>query len=301
MIYDVIIIGAGTAGMTAALNALRNGKTVLVLEKETVGGQISLSPRVENFPTITAISGAELSDRLFEQIMHHGADFELERSPDLKRTATSSPFLPTTVRTKGNRHHRNRRKRKTYRRPRRRRTYRSRRVLLRAVRRSVLQGRRSRAHRRRQYRFAIRAVFDELLQKVHVCTLFDRFFADKAHVDNLMTKDNVAIYHNLSLKEFLSDGGELSGLVFENTVDKSEFRLPVKAVFIAIGQIPDNSAFKDFVDIDKNGYIVAGEDGTTGTDGLFVAGDCRTKHIRQLATAAADGAIAATNASIYLK
>lgn len=88
-------------------------------------------------------------------------------------------------------------------------------------------------------------------KKVHVCTLFDRFFADKAHVDNLMTKDNVAIYHNLSLKEFLSDGGELSGLVFENTVDKSEFRLPVKAVFIAIGQIPDNSAFKDFVDIDK--------------------------------------------------
>ncbi|UKI14775.1 MAG: FAD-dependent oxidoreductase [Clostridiales bacterium] len=79
MIYDVIIIGAGTAGMTAALNALRNGKTVLVLEKETVGGQISLSPRVENFPTITAISGAELSDRLFEQIMHHGADFELEK------------------------------------------------------------------------------------------------------------------------------------------------------------------------------------------------------------------------------
>ena len=138
-------------------------------------------------------------------------------------------------------------------------------------------------------------------KKVHVCTLFDRFFADKAHVDNLMTKDNVAIYHNLSLKEFLSDGGELSGLVFENTVDKSEFRLPVKAVFIAIGQIPDNSAFKDFVDIDKNGYIVAGEDGTTGTDGLFVAGDCRTKRIRQLATAAADGAIAATNASIYLK
>ena len=85
MIYDVIIIGAGTAGMTAALNALRNGKTVLVLEKETVGGQISLSPRVENFPTITAISGAELSDRLFEQIMHHGADFELEKVTGLKK------------------------------------------------------------------------------------------------------------------------------------------------------------------------------------------------------------------------
>lgn len=139
-------------------------------------------------------------------------------------------------------------------------------------------------------------------KKVHVCTLFDRFFADKAHVDNLMTKDNVAIYHNLSLKEFLSDGGELSGLVFENTVDKSEFRLPVKAVFIAIGQIPDNSAFKDFVDIDKNGYIVAGEDGTTRTDGFVRRRATAVPNVSvQLATAAADGAIAATNASIYLK
>ena len=138
-------------------------------------------------------------------------------------------------------------------------------------------------------------------KKVHVCTLFDRFFADKAHVDNLMTKDNVAVYHNLSLREFLSENGELTGLVFENTTDKSEFRLPVKAVFIAIGQVPDNKAFANLCDIDKNGYVIAGDDGKTRTDGLFVAGDCRTKSVRQLATAAADGAIAATNASLYLK
>ena len=302
MIYDVIIIGAGTAGMTAALNALRNGKTVLVLEKETVGGQISLSPRVENFPTITAISGAELSDRLFEQIMHHGADFELEKVTGLKKDGDVFTVLTDYGAHEGKS------------------------VIIAtgaSARHIGVPGEDELIGHGVSYCALCDGAFykDEEValigdantalqyalfltnycKKVHVCTLFERFFADKAHVDNLMTKDNVAIYHNLSLKEFLSDGGELSGLVFENTVDKSEFRLPVKAVFIAIGQIPDNSAFKDFVDIDKNGYIVAGEDGTTGTDGLFVAGDCRTKHIRQLATAAADGAIAATNASIYLK
>lgn len=302
MIYDVIIIGAGTAGMTAALNALRNGKTVLVLEKETVGGQISLSPRVENFPTITAISGAELSDRLFEQIMHHGADFELEKVIGLKKDGDVFTVLTDYGAHEGKS------------------------VIIAtgaSARHIGVPGEDELIGHGVSYCALCDGAFykDEEValigdantalqyalfltnycKKVHVCTLFDRFFADKAHVDNLMTKDNVAIYHNLSLKEFLSGGGELSGLIFENTVDKSEFRLPVKAVFIAIGQIPDNSAFKDFVDIDKNGYIVAGEDGTTKTDGLFVAGDCRTKRIRQLATAAADGAIAATNASIYLK
>ena len=164
MIYDVIIIGAGTAGMTAALNALRNGKTVLVLEKETVGGQISLSPRVENFPTITAISGAELSERLFEQIMHHGADFELEKVTGLKKDGDVFTVLTDYGAHEGK-------------------------SVIIATGASarhigvpgedelighgvsycalcdVLQGRRGRAHRRRQYRFAIRAVFDELLQK----------------------------------------------------------------------------------------------------------------------------------------
>ena len=264
MIYDVIIIGAGTAGMTAALNALRNGKTVLVLEKENVGGQISLSPRVENFPTITAISGAELSDRLFEQSMHHGADFELEKVTGLKKDGDVFTVLTDYGAHEGKS------------------------VIIAtgaSARHIGVPGEDELIGHGVSYCALCDGAFykDEEValigdantalqyalfltnycKKVHVCTLFDRFFADKAHVDNLMTKDNVAIYHNLSLKEFLSGGGELSGLVFENTVDKSEFRLPVKAVFIAIGQIPDNSAFKDFVDIDKNGYIVAGEDGTT--------------------------------------
>lgn len=302
MIYDVIIVGAGTAGMTAALNALRNGKSVLVLEKETVGGQISLSPRVENFPTIMEISGAELSDRLFEQIMFHGADFELEKVTGLKKDGEIFSVFTDYG------------------------THEGRAVIIAtgaSARHIGVDGEDELIGHGVSYCALCDGAFykDEEValigdantalqyalfltnycKRVHVCTLFDRFFADKAHVDSLLKKDNVAVYHNLSLKKFLQDDGELSGLVFENTVDKTEFNLPVKAVFIAIGQIPDNSAFSDYVDIDKNGYIIAGDDGKTKTDGLFVAGDCRTKHIRQLATAAADGAITATNASIYLK
>ena len=298
----MIVIGAGTAGMTAALNALRNGKTVLVLEKETVGGQISFSPRVENFPTIMAISGAELSDRLFEQIMSHGADFELEKVTGVEKNGDIF-----TVTTEYGAHE-------------------GRTVIIAtgaSPRRIGVEGENELVGHGVSYCALCDGAFykDEEValigdastalqyalfltgycKKVHVCTLFDRFFADKAHVDNLMTKDNVAVYHNLSLREFLSENGELTGLVFENTTDKSEFRLPVKAVFIAIGQVPDNKAFANLCDIDKNGYVIAGDDGKTRTDGLFVAGDCRTKSVRQLATAAADGAIAATNASLYLK
>ncbi len=298
----MIVIGAGTAGMTAALNALRNGKTVLVLEKETVGGQISFSPRVENFPTIMAISGAELSDRLFEQIMSHGADFELEKVTGVEKNGDIF-----TVTTEYGAHE-------------------GRTVIIAtgaSPRRIGVEGENELVGHGVSYCALCDGAFykDEEValigdantalqyalfltgycKKVHVCTLFDRFFADKAHVDNLMTKDNVAVYHNLSLRELLSENGELTGLVFENTTDKSEFRLPVKAVFIAIGQVPDNKAFANLCDIDKNGYVIAGDDGKTRTDGLFVAGDCRTKSVRQLATAAADGAIAATNASLYLK
>ena len=298
----MIVIGAGTAGMTAALNALRSGKTVLVLEKETVGGQISFSPRVENFPTIMAISGAELSDRLFEQIMSHGADFELEKVTGVEKNGDIF-----TVTTEYGAHE-------------------GRTVIIAtgaSPRRIGVEGENELVGHGVSYCALCDGAFykDEEValigdantapqyalfltgycKKVHVCTLFDRFFADKAHVDNLMTKDNVAVYHNLSLREFLSENGELTGLVFENTTDKSEFRLPVKAVFIAIGQVPDNKAFANLCDIDKNGYVIAGDDGKTRTDGLFVAGDCRTKSVRQLATAAADGAIAATNASLYLK
>lgn len=298
---DIIVIGAGTAGMTAALNALRNGKSVLVLEQETVGGQISFSPRVENFPTIKEISGAELSDRLFEQITYQGADFELEKV--LKIEKNDGVF---TVRGEYN-------------------DYQSKCVIIATgvkPRQIGVDGENELIGHGVSYCALCDGAFykgeevaligdantalqyalflTNYCKKVHVCTLFDKFFADAAHVKNLMTKDNVQIYHNLSLQQFVQKDGELTGLVFQNTADKSLFPLDVKAAFIAIGQIPDNKKFANVVELDKQGYIVADDDCKTGTEGLFVAGDCRTKQVRQLVTAAADGAVAANNASLYL-
>lgn len=297
---DIIVIGAGTAGMTAALNALRNGKSVLVLEQETVGGQISFSPRVENFPAVMQISGADLADRLFEQITAHGAEFELEKVLSVEKNG--GIFKVTTDYN----------------------VHEAKSVIIAAgvnPRQIGLEGENELIGKGVSYCALCDGAFYQgeevaligdantalqyalfltnYCKKVHVCTLFDRFFADAAHVNNLLSKKNVEIYHNLSLKKFLY-GEELNGLIFENTVDKSEFKLDVKAVFIAIGQIPDNSRFANLADLDKDGYFISGDDCRTRTEGLFVAGDCRAKQVRQLATAAADGAIAATNASVYL-
>lgn len=299
--HDVIVVGAGTAGMTAALNVLRNGKSVLVLEKENIGGQIALSPRVENFPTIKAISGTEFADRLFDQISFHGADFEMDDV--LKIEKRDGVFVLTGEFG----------------------TYEGKSVIAAcgAKPRKIglpfedelighgvsycalcdgafyegedvaLVGD---ANTALQYALFLSGI----CRTVRVCTLFDRFFADACHVKNLLTKDNVEIRHNLSLKKFLHENGELTGLVFENTEDGSVFETAVKAVFIAIGQVPDNSVFAGLADVDRNGYIVADDSCRTRTEGLFAAGDCRVKEIRQLSTAAADGATAAHSASLYL-
>ena len=136
---------------------------------------------------------------------------------------------------------------------------------------------------------------------VHVCTLFDKFFADKALVDRLLDKqkDNVKIYHNINLRTFCGED-ELDGLDFENTVTGKPFHLDCKAAFICIGQIPSNSAFESIVELDKYGYIVAGEDCKTSCPGIFAAGDCRTKAVRQMVTAAADGSVASLAACKYI-
>lgn len=299
--YDVIIIGGGTAGMTAAVYALRNGKTVLVLEQETVGGQIAFSPRVENFPSIKSISGADFSQNLFDQILELGAAFELEKVEKVEKAGDVFSVV-----TDYN-------------------THQGKSVIL-AVgvkhRHLGVAGEDELIGKGVSYCAVCDGAFyagedvcligdantgvqyalllSNYCKKVYVCTLFDRFFADDTLVEALLTKENVEIHHNLSLQKYLHSD-ELEGLIFENTQDKSKFEISVKAAFIAIGQIPDNKAFENLVDLDKDGYIIASEDCKTKTDGLYVAGDCRTKTMRQLTTAACDGAMAATAACIYLR
>lgn len=298
--FDIIIIGAGPAGMTSALNCLRAGKSVLVLESDSFGGQIAYSPRVENFPTYQKVSGAELMDKLYEQIVEWGAQIELERAESIVKTPNG--FTLTTDYN-------------TY-------TCKSIIIATGAKPRHIGVEREEElvgsgvsycalcdgafysgedvcvigdANTALQYAL----VLSGYCKSVHICTLFDKFFGDKALLDLVLAKENIRYTHNLSLKEFIGED-ELSALRFENTTSHEQVIINAKCAFICIGQVPNNTAFKDIVELDKNGYIVADENCTTSCEGIFVAGDCRTKKIRQLVTATSDGSIAAFNACNYV-
>ncbi len=300
--FDVIVVGAGTAGMTSALYSLRAGKTVLVLESDTFGGQIAFSPRVENFPSIKQISGSEFADNLMEQISFHGAQLELEKVE--KITKVDQHFVVKTE----------------YR------EYEGKSIVIATGvkhKHINIDGELDLVGNGVSYCAVCDGAFysgqevaligdgNTALQysillsnyciKVYVCTLFDKFFGDASLVKVLQSKPNVEIIHNIGLSEFVQKNGELSALVFDKFPEKKEkFVLEVPACFIAIGQVPDNKAFADLIQLDKNGYIIAGEDCKTSCEGIFVAGDCRTKNIRQLTTASADGAIASLGACAYV-
>ncbi len=298
--FDIIIIGAGPAGMTAALNCLRAGKTVLVLESESFGGQISFSPRVENFPTYQQVSGSDLMDKLYEQISEWGARIELERAEKIEKTDNGfcvttdyaqykciSVILATGVK------------------PRHIGIPREEELIGSGVSYCALCDGAFYADEEvavigdanTAIQYAI--VLSGYCKHVHVCALFDKLFADKAITDVLLARNNVSVNYRLALKEFLGKD-ELSGLRFENTVTEEQVTIDCKCAFICIGQIPNNKAFEDLVQLDPAGYIVSDESCKTSCDGIFVAGDCRTKHIRQLVTAASDGSIAAFNACKYV-
>lgn len=296
---DVIIIGGGVAGMTAALYAVRNNKKVLVIERETVGGQISKSPKVENYPTKKSISGSELADELFEQIMELGVEFELEDVISIKKdnktfkieTNYNSYECLSVIIATGAKH----------------------RVLgleneekfigkgiyycaicdgpFFANQEVTLIGD---ANSALQYALMLAGY----CKKVHMITLFDKFFGEKSLIDQVLKTPNIEVQHNLKATKIIGDEN-FEGIEFERQ-DGSVYVHKTKAVFVAIGQVPDNEIFKELVDLDKNGYIVADEQCLTKTEGLFVAGDCRTKAIRQVATAIGDGAVASTMACKYL-
>ena len=298
--FDIIVIGAVPAGITAALNCLRAGKTVLVLESDSFGGQIAYSPRVENFPSYQKIAGAELMDKLYEQITEWGAQIELEKAEKIVKIGKT--FTLTTDYN----------------------TYECKSVILATgvkprkigvEREDELVGSGvsycalcdgafytgedvvviGDANTALQYSL----VLSGYCKSVHICTLFDKFFGDKALLDLVLARPNVKYTHNLSLKEFIGHD-ELEALRFENTVTHEQVIIDAKCAFICIGQVPNNKAFEDLVQLDKAGYIVADENCTTSCEGIFVAGDCRTKKIRQLVTAASDGSIAAFNACNYV-
>lgn len=294
---DLIIIGAGPAGMTSALYALRNGKSVTIIEKNAIGGQIAESPRVENYPSIESISGADLADKMFAQITRLGVEFAFGEVTSVEKVdgtfnvqldgetlQAKSVIIATGVQHKkfglpnednligkgisycalcdGA-------------------FFKGEDIVLVGDGNSALQ-------------YAL--LLATYCKSVHIVTMFDRFFGDNALVDAVKKKDNIKITHNYKLTEIAGDE-TLEKLVFEG---EKSLEIKTKALFVAIGQVPHNEVFANLVEL-ENGFIVCDENMATRTPGLFVAGDCRVKQVRQVATACGDGAVAATSACTYLE
>lgn len=299
MEYDVLVIGGGPAGMTAALYVLRSGKSVIVLEKEGFGGQIATSPRLENYPTITSISGSEWSDRLFEQITSLGAEFELEDVKSIEKvdnlfkvkTDYSEYTAKTVIIANGVK-------------PRKMGLqkedeltgkgisycavcdgpfYKGKEIYLVGDANTALQ-------------YAL--LLSGYCPKVHMITLFDKLFGDKILIDRVLQTENIDIRHNMCLKE-LKGESQLESAIFEDTLSKEIVEYKTDNLFIAIGQVPQNEFLEGIITLD-HGFIVTNEVMETEVPGLFAAGDTRKKENKQVITACNDGAVAAMSAVKYL-
>lgn len=297
--FDTIIIGCGPSGMTAALYLLRANKSVLLLEKEGIGGQIAESPRLENYPSIPSISGSEFADKLFSQIQDLGAEFEFAEALEIQKEGDTY-----IVKTDGD-------------------AYSARSVILAngckhrklgLEREEELTGHGisycatcdgaffrdqnvvviGDANSALQYAIAL----SEICKHVQIMTLFDRYFADPILVKRVQENPKISAEHEWSAIRF-EGNKDLTGVTFQNTKTKEIQTIPCQGCFIAIGQIPHNDAYASFVDLNR-GFIVTDENMATKTPGLFACGDTRVKKVRQVATAIGDGANAAMNCLAYL-
>ena len=300
--HDIIIVGGGPAGLTAAIYGLRAGKTVLVIEKNGFGGQIAYSPKVENIPGTKVISGTEFADKLTDQAMALGADVELEKVIRIEKTGNgfsvhteeeSTYEGKTVILAVGVKH----------------RTlglpgeedligsgisfcavcdgafYAGQEVAMIGGGNSALQE---------------ALLLSEVCTKVTVVQNLATFTGEQKLADALMEKDNVTAIFNTVVSGYKTENGALSGLQLHNDATGEDSEISVDGAFLAVGLMPENEPFAEHAKLNDWGYFDSGEDCCTNTPGIFVAGDCRSKRIRQVVTAAGDGAIAAMAACHYL-
>lgn len=296
--YDIIIVGGGPAGLTAALYARRAGRSVLIVEKNGFGGQMTFSPKIENYPAFASISGSELADKMVDQTLNAGANVEIGEVTGVERTADGfcvrcgdASFAARAV------------------------------ILATGAKHRLL-------HVPGEERFigdgiSFCAVCDgafyagktvavigggnsalqealllaETSARVIVVQNLENFTGERSLVELLLARPNVEVMFGSTVAEFVGED-TLSGVVVENAAHERR-TLEVDGVFVAIGLAPENGAFEPLVRLD-GGYIDAGEDCLTSAAGIFTAGDCRTKRVRQITTAVADGASAALAACAYL-
>lgn len=300
MIYDIGIIGGGTAGMTAAVYGQRAGKRTVIIEAMNYGGQITVSPKVENYPGIASVSGAEFSMNLLDQAMKLGAETELEQVTGIREEGgikvietegKEYPCRTVIIATGVTHRHLGLEKEET---------------LLGAgvsycatCDGAFFKGRDVAVIGGGNTALQDAEFLSNYCNKVYLVHRRDEFRGEAGLVEPLKRKENVEFILSAVVKELIGET-VVEGLVLENKKTGEDFQVPVSGVFVAIGQVPENQAFAGLVGLDESGFVEASEDCLTSCPGIFAAGDCRTKEVRQLTTAAADGAVAALAACKYI-
>ena len=297
--YDIAIVGAGPAGLSAAIYAQRAGKKTVLFEAYTYGGQIINTPKIENYPGIKDISGFDYATGLFDQALSFGAEIVFEQVTAVNK---SDCFVITT--TAG--------------------TYEAQAVIIATGaknRHLGLEKEEALTGRGISYCATCDGAFFKgknvavngggntaiedatflsgYCSKVYVIHRREGFRAEEGSLQALREKDNVEFVLNATITDLIGED-KLSAVVVTDKLSGQTREIAVDGRFIAIGQVPDNAVFSEIAELDQSGYVLSGEDCTTKTPGLFTAGDCRTKHVRQLVTAASDGAVAALAACTYI-
>lgn len=295
--YDIIIVGAGPAGLTAALYALRANKKVLVLEARSYGGQIINAAKIENYPGIAEVSGFDYATTLYNQVKKLGAEFKFETVIRIEEDKS--------VVTKAN-------------------TYKAKAIILatgsenrklnlpnedKFIGRGVSYCATCDGNFYRNKTVAVvgggntaleDAIYlSNLVEKLYLIHRRDEFRGEEKLVNELKTKENVEIIFNSNVVSLNGDK-KLESIVVEDSSGNKK-KLNVDGLFIAIGREPKNSVFANIIDLDENGYIKYTKDVHTNVAGIYVAGDAKVKELRQLTTAVSDGAIAATTAIKEMK
>ncbi len=293
--YDTIIIGAGPAGLTAAIYLLRASKKVLIIEKESIGGQISSSPLVENYPGFIKISGSELSNNLFEQVTNLNGEFTIE---EVKKITKDKKVITDET------------------------TYQAKSIIIATGckhRRLNIENEEDLIGNGVHFCVSCDGAFykdktvvvvgggnsaiinalslSDICKKVYIIQNLDYLTAEKKLIEQLDNKNNIEIILSSILTKYHTSNEELTKVTIKTKEEEKEIK--TDGVFLSIGLIPANEIFKNIITLDKYGYIES-ENMKTNIEGIFVAGDCRTKSVRQVTTATSDGTIAAINTITYL-
>ena len=299
--YDILIIGGGPAGLTAAIYAGRAEKSALVIEKDAFGGQITHSPRVENIPGFVSLSGNEFAEKLVDQAIAQGTEFESGEVSELRHDAESGVFTAVTefgefegkavILATGAKH-------RELGLPREHEIegvsycavcdgafYKGMEVGVVGGGNSALQE---------------AVLLSGLCKKVTIFQDLPVLTGEKKLQEELAAKDNVEVICGVHVEELLGDS-ELRGVVIRKTESGETTEVPLQGLFVAIGLLPQNEPFTDYIALNEYGYADSDESCVTKTPGVFAAGDCRSKRIRQVTTAAADGAVSALKAIDFLE